>query len=59
MYGLFLQSDADHVYTMLRNTEELHVGGLTYSERAVQNWHATRSEDVLLIAEVDETRVGL
>lgn len=54
----FLQSDAHAVYTMLQNAEELHVGGLTYSESAVQSWHVTRAEDVLLIAEAEETITG-
>jgi len=32
----YSQTDADHVYDMLQKAEELRVGGLTYSERAVQ-----------------------
>ena len=44
--------------TLLNSTEELHVGGLTYSESAVQGWHVTRAEDVLLIAEVEEVTTG-
>ena len=54
----FSQSDAHEVYTVLHNTEELHVGGLTYSESVVQGWHVIRAEDVLLIAEVEEVTTG-
>jgi ribosomal protein S18 acetylase RimI-like enzyme len=54
----FLESDANEVYAMLQNTEELHVGGLTYSEKSVQNWHVTRSCDVILVADIDRTTVG-
>lgn len=54
----YSQSDANDVYNMLQNTEELHVDGLTYSEKAVQNWHVTRAEDVLLVAEAAGTLVG-
>jgi len=54
----FQASDATEVYTMLKNTEELHVGGLTYSEKAVQGWHVTRSKDVIVTAEVEGTVVG-
>lgn len=43
---------------MLKGAEELHVGGLTYSEKAVQGWHVTRAQDVILIAEVKEAVVG-
>ena len=54
----YLQSDANDVYAMLKDTEELHVAELTYSEKAVQSWHIKRAEDVLLIAEAAETLVG-
>lgn len=54
----FLESDADEVYDMLKNTEELHVGGLTYSEKSVQNWHVIRSRDIILLADLDRTPVG-
>ncbi len=43
---------------MLENTDELRVGGLTYSEKAVQNWHVTRAKDVILMAEIGEEVVG-
>jgi GNAT superfamily N-acetyltransferase len=55
---VYSQGDADDVYVMLQSTEELHVGGLTYSEKAVHSWHVTRAEDVLLVAEVAEIAVG-
>jgi hypothetical protein len=54
----FDEKDAVEVCTMLNDTEELHVGGLTYSERAVRNWHVTRAQDVILIAEVKGEIVG-
>ena len=44
---------------MLKDTDELHVGGLTYSEKAVQNWHVTRAKDVISMAEVEGKVVGL
>ncbi len=55
----YSQSDANNVYAILQSTEELHVGGLTYSEKAVQSWHITRAEDVLLVAQAAEAIVGL
>ncbi len=55
----FLESDANEVYAMLKSSEELHVGGLTYSEKAVQEWHVTRSGDIILVAEVDRTTAGI
>lgn len=54
----FNRNDANEVYSMLKDTEELHVGGLTYSEKAVQNWHVTRAQDVILMAKVKEEIVG-
>jgi hypothetical protein len=55
----YSQRDADDVYAVLQSTDELHVGGLTYSEKAVQSWHVTRAEDLLLVAEAAQTLVGL
>jgi ribosomal protein S18 acetylase RimI-like enzyme len=54
----FCESDATEIYAMLKDTEELHVGGMTYSEKAVQSWHVTRANDVILTAEVKGTIVG-
>jgi ribosomal protein S18 acetylase RimI-like enzyme len=54
----FLESDVNEVYAMLKNSEELHVGGLTYSEKAVQEWPVTRSGDIILVADVDRTTAG-
>jgi len=54
----FQASDALEVSHMLESTEELRVCGLTYSEKAVQNWHVTRAEDIILIAEVEGKVVG-
>jgi ribosomal protein S18 acetylase RimI-like enzyme len=54
----YSQSDANDVYAMLQNAEELHVAGLTYSEKAIQSWHVTRAEDVLLVAQAAENIVG-
>ena len=54
----YLESDAKEVYAMLKSTEEVHVSGLTYSEKAVQDWRATRVQDVILVAEVHGMIVG-
>jgi hypothetical protein len=54
----FLESDANEVYAMLRDSAELHVGGLTYSEKAVQKWHVMRSHDVILVADTAEPLLG-
>jgi len=54
----FHESDAMEVYNMLKGTEELQVGGLTYSEKAVQGWHVTRVQDTILIAETEAAIVG-
>ena len=43
---------------MLKSAEELHVGGLTYSEKAVRNWHVTRASDVILTAEDSGKVIG-
>jgi len=43
---------------MLKTTDEVHVAGLTYSEKAVQGWHKTRAQDVILVAEVNGTVTG-
>jgi len=51
-------SDALEVYHILETTEELHVCGLTYSEKAVRNWHVTRAEDIILIAEIEGKVLG-
>ena len=44
---------------MLKTTDEVHVAGLTYSEKAVQGWHKTRAQDVILAAEVNGTVTGI
>jgi len=54
----FRESDATEVYSMLQGTEELHVGGLTYSEKAVREWHVTRAREVILMAEAEGKIVG-
>ena len=54
----FQASDALEVYDMLESTEELHVCGFTYSQKAVRNWHVTRAEDIILIVEVEGEVVG-
>ena len=54
----FRASDALEVYHILESTEELHACGLTYSEKAVRNWHFTRAQDIILIAEIEGKVVG-
>lgn len=54
----FMKHDAPEVFSMLEATEELHVGGLTYSEKAVQSWHANRAQDVILIAKFRKQTAG-
>ena len=54
----FHEGDAKEVHTMLESTEEVHVAGLTYSEKAVQGWNVTRAQDVILVAEVDSAVAG-
>jgi len=54
----FHEDDAKEVYAMLESTEEVHVAGLTYSEKAVQDWNITRAQDVILVAEVNGKVVG-
>jgi len=54
----FHESDAREVYAMLESTEEVHVAGLTYSEKAVRGWNVTRARDVILVAEVNGPVVG-
>lgn len=54
----FHESDAKEVYTMLESTEEVHVAGMTYSEKAVQGWNVTRAQDVILVAEVNGLVAG-
>jgi len=54
----FQASDALEVYHILESTEELHACGLTYSEKAVRNWHFTRAQDIILIAEIEGKVVG-
>ena len=49
----FREGDSKEVYAMLKSTEEVHVAGLTYSEKAVQGWSETRAQDVVLVAEVN------
>lgn len=55
---LFAEHDAPGVFSMLESTKELHVGGLTYSEKAVQNWHITRAQDLILVATFRKETVG-
>ncbi len=54
----FSERDASEVFSMLESTEEQHVGGLTYSEKAVQNWHVTRAQDLILVATLRKETVG-
>jgi GNAT superfamily N-acetyltransferase len=54
----FRKGDAREVYAMLKGTDELHVGGLTYSEKSVQSWYVTRARDLILIAEVKKEIAG-
>jgi hypothetical protein len=46
------------IYKIIEETEELHVCGLHYSERAVQNWHTERKDDMTLVAEEKNKIVG-
>jgi len=55
----FYEGDAKEVHAVLESTEEVHVAGLTYSEKAVQGWKATRAQDVILVAEVSGVIIGL
>jgi len=54
----FHKNDALEVYAILRETEELHVDGMTYSEKAVRSWHVTRANDVILTAKAKDVIVG-
>ena len=54
----FREGDSKEVHAMLKTTDEVHVAGLTYSEEAVQGWHRTRAQDVILVAEVNGTVTG-
>ncbi len=54
----FHENDAKEVYAMLKSTAEVHVAGLTYSEKGVEGWSATRAQDVILVAEVNRAIVG-
>jgi len=54
----FTKNDATEVYNLLECAEEVHVGGLTYSEKAVQGWESIRSHDIILVGEVEGKIVG-
>jgi len=54
----FGEKDAIEVFNILKDAEEVHVGGLTYSEKAVRNWHVSRVQDIILVAEAEDEVVG-
>ena len=54
----YRKEDASTVYKIIEETEELHVCGLHYSEKAVQNWHIDRKDDIILVAEEENKIVG-
>lgn len=54
----FHKNDAKEVYAMLKSTVEVHVAGLTYSEKGVEGWSVTRAQDVILVAEANRAIVG-
>lgn len=54
----FREGDSKEVYAILKTTDEVHVAGLTYSEKAVQEWHRTRAQDIIFVAEVNGKVTG-